>query len=116
VAKTVTMLTQVTLAGDGYVGTAPFWAETLVNTAGLAPGQVTTINGSVTVAVPATALGVLILPTPGSTLVKTYKGIAGDTGIPTDPVGAARFKWTAGQIANFVITTTGIEVLALIWL
>jgi hypothetical protein len=48
--------------------------------------------------------------------VKTYKGVAGDTGVATDPASPVVFKFTAAQIASFVITTTGIETIELIWL
>ena len=114
-SKTVTTTTTVTVSGDGFSG-APLYSESIVNTTGLAPGQVNTANGFVSVAVPAAALGVLVVPPPTSALVKTYKGITGDTGIPTAATGSTRFVWTAGQLATLGIACTGVEALELIWL
>ena len=112
-SKTVTTTVTVTLSGDGFGG-APLYSQSTVNTSGLAPGQVNTANGFVSVAVPAAALGVLVVPPPSSALVKTYKGITGDTGVPS--AGAVLFTWTAGQVATLGIACTGVEPLELIWL
>jgi hypothetical protein len=114
-AKTVTTTISVSIVGDGYGGSGPFFNQSIVNATGLAPGSVNTINGATTVTVPATALGVVIVPPAGSALVKTYKGVSGDTGIATSAIGTTVFVWTAAQIANFVIATTGIETIQLIW-
>lgn len=116
-AKTVTLTISVSVSGDGYGGQGPLFSQSYVNATGLAPGSVTTANGFVAVTVPVGALGVLVVPPVTSTLVKTYKGITGDTGVLTDPVGPAVFKWTAAQVPpSFGITTTGIEICELIWL
>jgi len=115
VSKTVTTTVTVSVSGDGFAA-APLYSQSTSNTTGLAPGQLNTANGFVSVAVPATAQGVLVVPPLTSALVKTYKGITGDTGIPTAATGATMFQWTAGQIATFGIASTGVEPLELIWL
>ncbi len=114
-AKTVTTTIAVTLSGDGFGG-APLYSQSYVNTSGLAPGQVTTSNGFTSIAVPAAAQGVLVVPPPGSTLVKTYKGVTGDTGIQSSGPGLVRIDFTPGQVASFGVATTGVEQLELIWL
>jgi len=73
-----------------------------------------TANGDVTVTVPAGASGVIILPPNASVVVKTLKGITGDTGFRIHP--AALYAWAFDQAAvptSFVITATAIETLIL---
>ena len=113
-AKTVTTTTQVTLSGDGFGG-APLFAESIPNTAGNAPGAAILAPGFNSIAVPATALGVVIVPPPGSVVTLTLKGVTGDTGIPIDPGNSTRLKWTAGQVANLGITAGAGVTVGLIW-
>jgi hypothetical protein len=112
-AKTATLTVTMALSGDGFAG--PAFQTTVTNLTGVVPSQVITAVGFVSVAVPATATGALIVSPPGSTFVKTYKGITGDTGIAMDPAGPVFLKWTAGQIASFGILSTGIETLSVLW-
>lgn len=117
-AKTIVNNVQIGINGDGFAGgTNGTFTNTISNSGGLVPTSVATANGSVTVTIPATALGFYVVPPPGSALAKTYKGVAGDTGIvtaPTQPFGPVIM--TAGQQASFVITTTGIETVMVFWL
>jgi len=115
-ATTNNLTVTVSVTGSGYGGQGPFYSQTFTNASGTPPGSIATANGFVAVPIPATALGVVVVPPAGSALVKTYKGVTGDTGIPTDPVGIAIFKWTAAQLATFGVLSTGVETLELIWL
>ena len=114
-SKTLTVTVAVSLSGDGY-GAAPLYTQSTTNTAALAPSAVNTANGFVAVTVPALAAGVLVVPPPSSVLVKTYKGVTGDTGIQSSGPGAVMYQWTPGQVTTFGILCTAIEPLELIWL
>lgn len=114
-AKTVTTITQQVLSGDGFGG-SPLFDESIVNTAGLAPSSVALATGFNSIPVPAAALGVLIVPPPGSTTALTLKGVTGDTGIPIDPGNSTRLKWTAAQVATLGITAGAGVTVSLLWL
>jgi hypothetical protein len=114
-SKTASLTLTLSLSGDGFAA-SPIFATTVTNLSGIVPGSVATSAGFTTIAVPSAAIGVVIVPPVGSTLVKTYKGITGDTGIATDPAGPVFFKWTPGQIASFGVLSTGAETLSLLWL
>lgn len=116
-AKTVTTTTTISISGDNFVGatSGPLFSETVTNTTGNVPGSFTLAAGFNSIPIPASAVGVIIVPPPGSAITKTLKGITGDTGIPIDPANSTRLKFTAGQNATFGITSSGIEVLGLLW-
>lgn len=115
-SKTLTVTTTVTLSGDGWGG-SPLFTESLQNTAAGLPDIVNLINGNTTVTVPATALGVLLVPPPTSTVTKTLKGIAGDTGVPLAPASSSRVMFSAaGAVASIVINANGTESIEAIWL
>lgn len=113
-AKTVTTVTTVSLAGDNFGG-APLFSESVQNLSGNAPGSAALTTGFNSIAVPATALGVTIVPPPSSTVALTLKGITGDTGVPIDPANSTRLKWTAGQVATLGITAGAAVTVALVW-
>jgi hypothetical protein len=114
-AKTVTTTITSTVVGDGFGGIGPLYNSSVVNATGLPPSSVTLAAGFNSIPVPATALGVLIVPPAGSTNGKTLKGITGDTGVAVAPAGTLALVWTAGQVATFGITSVAIETLTLIW-
>ncbi len=114
-AKTVTTTTTVTLSGDGWGGSGPLFSESVENDVGVSPSFVTLSSGNNTIAVPASATGVVIVPTPGSTVALTLKGIAGDTGIPLDPALSTSLKFTAGAVASFVLNAASGTTVSLVW-
>lgn len=114
-SKTVTTNTTVTLSGDGFGG-APLFSESVQNLSGNSPGSAALVTGFNSIAVPATALGVTIVPPPGSAVTLTLKGITGDTGIPIDPANSTRLKWTAGQVATLGIAAGANVTVALVWM
>lgn len=114
-AKTATTSVSYALSGDGFNGSPPLFAETFQNTSGTPPGSANLVAGFNSIPVPATALGVTIVPPPGSTNGKTLKGVTGDTGVPIDPANPTMLKFTAGQIANLGITSVGTETVTLLW-
>lgn len=114
-AKTVTTLLQVTVSGDGFGGSSPLYQSTSQNFSGLAPAQLVSVNGANTIAIPATAQGLTIVPPPGSILVKTLKGVGGDTGFSLHPALPTSIALTPGAVASIVLNVSGIETLELIW-
>lgn len=114
-AKTVTTLLQVTVSGDGFGGSSPTYQSISQNFAGLAPGQLVTVNGNNTIAIPAAAQGLTIVPPPGSVLTKTLKGMGGDTGFLLHPTLPTSLAFTPGAVASIVLNVNGIETLELIW-
>ena len=114
-AKSVTTVVTSTITGDGYGGSGPFFNQSVVNATGLAPSSFTLAAGFNSIPVPATALGVVIVPAAGGGNGKTLKGITGDTGIPIAPNGTCVLTWTAAQVATLGITSVGIETIELIW-
>lgn len=113
-AKTVVTSTTVSLSGDGWGG-APLFSESVSNLSGSTPDSVLLAGGFNSIPVPATALGVTIVPPPGSVVTLTLKGITGDTGIPIDPINSTRLKFIAGQNATFGITASAPVTVGLIW-
>jgi hypothetical protein len=113
-AKTNTTSLSYSVSGESFLGT-PMFAQVFTNTSGLPPGSFTLAAGFNSIPVPATALGVTIVPPPGSTNTKTLKGVTGDTGIGVDPASPIVLKFTAAQIANIGITSGGVETLTLLW-
>jgi hypothetical protein len=114
VAKTVTTLIQVSMSGDGFAA-APLFSQSSQNLAGSPPTSVALINGNTTVNVPAAAQGFTIVPPPGSTVAKTLKGIAGDTGVPIHNTLPTSVALTPGALASFVIGANGAETVEVIW-
>lgn len=114
-SKTVTTVVQSTVVGDGFGGFGPLYNSSTANPAGLAPSSVTLAAGFNSIPVPATALGVVIVPPTASTNGKALKGVTGDTGIPIAPAGVTVLTWTAAQVAALGITSVGAETLTLIW-
>lgn len=115
-SKTLAVSTNVSLSGDGWGG-APLFSETLQNTAGGLPTTANLVSGNNTVAVPATALGVLIVPPPTNALALTLKGAAGDTGIAIDSNASTRLMFNAaGAVASFVLNAGGTVAVELVWL
>ena len=114
-AKLVTTVVQQTISGDNFTGQGPIFSESLANATGVPPGSFTLAAGFNSIPVPAAALGVVIVPPPGSANTKTLKGITGDTGIPIDPAHSTKLTFTAAQNATIGITSGGIEILTLLW-
>lgn len=114
-AKTVTTVCTQTIAGDNFTGQGPLFSESLANAAAVPPGSFTLAAGFNSIAVPAAALGVVIVPPPGSANTKTLKGVTGDTGIPIDPAHTTTLTFTAAQNAAIGITSGGVEILTLLW-
>jgi len=112
-AKSVTSTIAYSLSGDGFSG--PIFNLATVNGTGIAPGSITLAAGANTVTVPATAVGVTIVPPAGSANAKTLKGIAGDTGILLNPAVPTSLAFTAAGVATFVINSAGTETVALLW-
>ena len=113
-AKTVTTLIQVSVSGDGYAA-SPLFSQSSQNLAGTPPSSVALINGNTTVNVPATAQGFTIVPPPGSTVSKTLKGVAGDTGVPVHPTLPTSVALTPGAVASLVISANGAETVEVLW-
>jgi hypothetical protein len=115
-AKTNTTTISIGIQGDGFAGsTNGTYSNSQSNGAGLAPTSVVTSAGSVTVTIPATALGYTIVPPPGSAVTKTIKGVAGDTGLNMAPALPMSVPLTAALQASFVITASGIETVLVFW-
>jgi hypothetical protein len=113
-SKTNVATISITVSGDGFTG--PVFSAVLTNTSGTAPGSVTLAAGFNSVPVPASALGVCIVPPVNSANIKTIKGITGDTGQQLGTATVTVFTFTAAQIANLGITSTSAETLTLLWL
>jgi hypothetical protein len=114
-SKTVTTTVAVTLSGDGFAG-APFYTVATVNTGGAPPGSFGLAVGFNTIPVPAAALGVTIVPPPGSVNSKILKGVTGDTGFPLAQSGSTVLPFNAaGAVASIGITSAAIETIELIW-
>lgn len=115
-AKTTTTTISQVIAGDNFAGQGPIFSQAMANSSGNFPGSFVLATGFNSIAIPATAVGVIIVPPPGSAITKTLKGITGDTGLPVDPANPTMLKWTAGQNATFGITASGAETIGLLWL
>lgn len=115
-AKTVTVTTTVTLSGDGFGG-SPFFNESLQNVSGNPPGSAILSTGFQSIAIPATAVGVAIVPPIGNTVTMTLKGVSGDTGLPIATGVSTRYMFPLGQ-STFGITlgAGGPITVELIWL
>lgn len=113
-AKTVTLRVSYAVSGDGFSG-SPLYDQQFQNVSGTPPGSFTLAAGFNSIPVPATALGVLIVPPPTSTNGKTLKGITGDTGTAMGIATPFYLSFTAGQLATIGITSVGIETLTLLW-
>jgi hypothetical protein len=114
-SKTLVSSQSVTLSGDGWGG-APLFSETVTDTAALVPSSVTLAAGNNTIAVPASALGVVLVPPPSSTNAKVLKGANADTGIALAPGLSTRVMFSAaGAVASFVLNSAAIETLGIIW-
>jgi hypothetical protein len=74
---------QQALPGEGIQGIGPF----AVPCSGVQDTQTVTVNTSSTIAIPATAQGVIITPPAGSTVHLTQKTNSGDTGTRINPGG-----------------------------
>jgi hypothetical protein len=114
-AITTTTTSTQTVSGNSYLGQAPLFSEIISNTSGNIPGSFVLANGFNSISIPATAVGVIIVPPSGSSVTKTLKGVTGDTGIPIDPANSTRLKFTAGQNSAFGITANGAETIGLLW-
>lgn len=113
-SKTVVTNTSVALSGDNWGG-APLFSESLTNASGLPPSSIALAPGNNTVAVPAAATGVVLVPPAGSTNAKVLKGANADTGIALDPAYSTRLKFVAGGVASFVLSSAGSETVSLVW-
>lgn len=113
-AKTIATYMQVAVSGDGFTAT-PLYSSTSTNPSGVPPTSVSLVNGNTTVAVPATAQGFTIVPPPGSTVIKTLKGVAGDTGFAIHNSLPTSIALTPGAVASFVIGANGVESVEVIW-
>ena len=80
-----------------------------------APVQVALNTGNNTVAVPAGAIGVLLVPPVGSTNSKILKGVNADTGIAM-ATGQPFMMFFAPSATSFVINAAGAETLLAAWL
>ena len=105
----------IQVTGDGFPGNGNFWSTTVTNVTGTTPGSFTLAAGFNSIAVPATATGVWIVPPPGSANGKTLKGVTGDTGLAFGPATPIMLSFTAALIATIGITSVGIETLSLFW-
>jgi hypothetical protein len=116
VAKTATTVISYTISGDNFSGTAPLFSQSIANSSAVVPTSIATSNGATTVTVPAAAVGAILIPPPGSSVTKVIKGVTGDTGVAIDPANPTVLKWSAGQIANFVLTCNGVETVEILWM
>lgn len=116
-AKTVTTTLAVTVTGDGFGPSAntPLYSASMQNATGGPPGQQALAMGNNTIAVPATAAGVVIVPPAGSAVALTLKGVNGDTGIALDPANPTHLRLTPGAVASFVLNAGGAVAVALLW-
>jgi hypothetical protein len=116
-STSVTTTISVTESGtDGFAG-APLYTFTLANVSGGPPGSFVTAAAFNAIPVPATALiGVVIVPPIGSVLVKTLKGITGDTGTVISPSKPTIVAFPATPPTTLGITCSGIETLTLVWI
>jgi hypothetical protein len=117
VSTSVTATLSVTESGtDGFAG-GPLYTFSFTNVSGGPPGSFVTAAAFNSVPVPATAtLGVIIVPPIASVLVKTLKGITGDTGVIIAPAKPTLIAWPAAPPATLGITSSGIETLTFVWL
>lgn len=114
-AKTVTTTITVTLSGDGFGG-SPLFNQSVTNISGVAPGSAILSTGFQTIAIPATAVGVVIVPPPGNTVSMTLKGISGDTGTTLDPGLPTAYKFPIGLGAfGIALGVGGPITVQLIW-
>jgi hypothetical protein len=65
-----------------------------------------TFNGSITIAVPATSLGVWIIPTPTITTLSA-RTVLGDTGITISPVSPSYLNWTNAAVPSNLYLVSG---------
>jgi hypothetical protein len=115
VAKTVTSTQTVTLSGDGWGG-SPLFNESIQNISGNPPSSWQLSTGFNQFPVPATALGVVIVPPTGNAVSLTLKGANPDTGTPIAPASSHRITWTAGQVSLLGMAVGSNVTLYLIWL
>lgn len=114
-AKTATTSLSYSLSGDNFGGSGPLYSLSVSNLSGTPPGSFTLANGFNSIPIPAAALGVVIVPPPGSAVTKTIKGVTGDTGMPIDPANPTLLRFTAAQNANLGLTANGAETITLLW-
>lgn len=100
--------------GDGISETFGAFNITNLTAPGGVPQNVSLSSGNNTLTPPAGAQWVLIVPPTVSTVAKTIKGVAGDTGIPIAP--AAPFLWgLPASPGSFVINAASAEVVQVYW-
>jgi hypothetical protein len=107
-AKTATVNISVTVQGDGinlsYNAGGP---ETDTAAPGGGPQAFQLTQGFNTIAIPAGAIGVLIVPPSASTNVKIIKGLNGDTGQTVAPNQPVLFSFN-GSPASFGLTSNNV--------
>jgi len=120
VSLTVTATVTATIAGaaggGSFLGTGAAYVQSLVNTTGVAQGIAALALGFNSIAVPSTALGVLIVPPAGNSVTLQLKGVTGDTGFALAPAAATYLPFSAaGAVATIGITAGAAVTVTLIW-
>lgn len=72
--------------------------------------------GDNTIPIPAKAAGVRIESTAGANNPKTLKSVAGDGGLPIDPVFTTSWRFPQTSMVNFVLHSQVNETVTLVWL
>jgi hypothetical protein len=116
-AMSNTTTVSYSISGNNFGGAGPVYSASVVNAAAQPPGSVNLASGFNSVTVPATALGVVIVPPSGNASSITLKGVTGDTGIPINPNAPTMLSWTAAQVGTVGITAgAAISNVTLLWM
>lgn len=116
-AKTSTTSLSVAVTGDGVAATYTPATAPMVNTAAPAGGpvDVTLAIGDTTIAVPTGAQGFVLVPPSASTVVKTLKGVGGDTGFAIALALPTMISLPAST-TTILVNAASSEVVAIHWL
>jgi hypothetical protein len=116
-AKTAITYTKTIIQGDGI--DTEVQPDSITNSACISGGtqQLSLTGAADTITVPSGATGFRLIPPAGSSVTKTLKGVSTDTGLPIHP--AKPFgPWYFASVppANFVILSSGAELVQVLWL
>ena len=117
-AKTSTVTLVVAIQGDGINTSYTPPGAPIINTTAPAGGPITVTlaSGDNTLTVPPGSLGLLIVPSSTSTVVKKLKGIGGDTGFT---ISSSRITGPIGLpvgATTLLLNASGIEDITVQWL
>lgn len=116
-AKKSSLSMTVTVAGDGVNTTYNPVGTPIVNLAAPAGGplSVALTTGDNTLAVPAGAVALLVVPDPASVVVKKLKGVGGDTGFTIAPASPSLLGLPSSAVSVLLNASAG-ETITIEWL